>query len=218
MRACICCGPRILGQLRIIMAPQENYFVLAAVVAADLHGAMAVARNIALTASNARALALRAGQGAAGFRAITDFIDELAKVTVNASCAINQLAGAFSHTSADIARAEEALERFDWVYERAQDSPYLTSLDDAYRRTQKNHQRLQAVFKQQVGALKIQLDALAGELRTATVLSAMSRVEASQAGVQFEGQLNLVAQNVADAAEEIQHLVRRSQQRFNYLV
>jgi len=200
------------------MPTQENYFVLAAVVAADLHGAMAVARNISLIASNARALALRAGQGAAGFRAITDFIDELAKVTMSSSRTISGLASTFSHTSADMARAETALARFDWVYRRAHDSPYLVSLDGAYRRTQRNYQRLQGVFKQQVGALKVQLDALARELRTATVLSAMSRVEASQTGGQFEGALNLVAQNVADAAEEIQHLVRRSQQRFNYLV
>lgn len=199
------------------MQNKQNYFVIAAIVAADLHGAMRVARNISLTASNARALALRAGQGAAGFRAITDSIDELATVTVNSSRSINELASAFSRTSADVARAESALERFDWAYRSAHDSPHLSSLDQAYTRTQKNLLRLQGIFNQQAGALKTQLDELAGELRTATVLSAMSRVEASQAGAQFEGPLNSVAQNVADAAEEIQRRVRSSQQLFTHL-
>jgi len=199
------------------MSTNKNYFVIAALVAADLHAAMAVAQGISLTASNARALALRAGQGAAGFRAITDSIEELATATVSSSRLINEHASAFSQTSADMARAETALARFDWAYESAHDSPYLSSLDGAYRRTQMKHRRLQNVFKQQVRALCSKLEELASELRTATVLAAMSRVEASQAGAQFEGPLNLVAQNVADAAAEIQRLVRSSQQRFTYL-
>ncbi|WP_325892417.1 hypothetical protein [Grimontia sp. NTOU-MAR1] len=53
----------------------DSHFVTAAVVAAELYKAREIANDISLTASNARALALRAGQGAAGFRAITDFID-----------------------------------------------------------------------------------------------------------------------------------------------
>lgn len=199
------------------MQQQPNYFVTAAIVAAELYQAMVVARQIALTASNARSLAMRAGQGAAGFRAITDFIDELASVTVTAADAINTQAIAISRVAADSARAESALYRFDAIFNKAADAPYLTSLTASYERTQAHRDSLRISFDQQVAQLKNQLEELARELRTASVLAAMSRVEASQAGVEFEQPLNVIAQNVADAAADIQQRVSHSQQMFSHL-
>jgi len=107
----------------------QQYFVSAAVVAAELHKAMLVAREISLTASNARALALRAGHGAAGFRAITEFIEELARKTVSASRDINGEAVRLSLTASEIARTRDALERFDKAYQKAEQAPYLHSVD-----------------------------------------------------------------------------------------
>ncbi|TQV78037.1 chemotaxis protein [Exilibacterium tricleocarpae] len=196
---------------------QPNYFVIAAIVAAELYQAMVVARQIALTASNARSLAIRAGQGAAGFRAITDFIDDLASVTVNASKVINNQAVAVSRIASDTARAEFALVSFDNAFHKASGAPYLSSLDASYQRTQEYRDSLREKFDKQVVNLNSRLEELARELRTAMVLSAMSRVEASQAGGQFEQPLNVIAQKVADAAAEIQRRVKYSRQMFSHL-
>lgn len=189
-----------------------SYFVVAAIVAAELHRAMQVARDIALTASNARALALRAGQGAAGFRAITDFIDNLAATTVDASQAINEQAVKMSRIASDTVRSESALQRFDKVYTKAANATHLSSLNPAYTKTKSSHGSYKALFDHQVKQLASELEELGKELRTATVLAAMSRVEASQSGIEFEQPLNVVAQSVADAAREIQRCVSNAQQ------
>ncbi|WP_075184630.1 chemotaxis protein [Teredinibacter haidensis] len=193
---------------------QRQYFVSAASVAAELHKAMLVARDISLTASNARALALRAGHGAAGFRALTEFIDELARKTVSASKEINAEAIEMSRTASDIARARNALDRFQLAYKKGEGAPYLHTIDHAYTRTKQRHGRLEAAFRDQIYQLTDRLNELGRELRTATVLAAMSRVEASASGKAFEDSLNVIAENVAQAAEKIQLHVRYSQRLF----
>lgn len=195
----------------------QSYFVVAAIVAAELHTAMKIANEISLTASNARALALRAGQGAAGFRAITDFIDELARVTVSASQTINKQAILISRMASDTARAESALARFNAAIQKAEGAKYVSSIDKPVKRTREYYDHINKQFTKGVWKLTDQLNDLARELRTATVLSAMSRVEASQSGKEYEESLNVVAENVARAAAEIQHHVKRSQSLFNAL-
>ena len=196
---------------------ENNYFVLAAVVATELHNAMLVAREISLTASNARALALRAGHGAAGFRAITDFIDELADKTIKASREINGRAVAMSRVASESVNAATALEKFEAAYKKGKDAKYLNTLDTAVERTRQQHAMGMEDFDQRVKQLTGELSELARELRTATVLAAMSRVEASQAGVEYEASLNVIAENVAEAAERIHSHVMKSQNIFSQI-
>ncbi len=193
----------------------QSYFVIAAVVAAELHKAMNIANEISLTASNARALALRAGQGAAGFRAITDFIDELAKITVTASKTINKQAIIISRIASDTVRAESALERFTLAQKKAENATYLSSINAPIKRTKDYYLEINQDFKKRVWQLTSQLEDLSRELRTATVLAAMSRVEASQSGKQYEDSLYVVADNVAKSATQIQEHVKRSQALFS---
>lgn len=196
-------------------ANNANYFVISATVSAELYKAMRVAKDIALTASNARALALRAGQSAAGFRAITDFIDQLATVTVKSSNTINQLACQLSRLAVESVRANEALTRFGIVQRKASSAIHIQSLDPALRQTQAEKTVLQREFDHQVYLLQAELETIAKELRTATVLSAMSRIEASQTSAEFSEQLDVVASNVAAAAISIQRHVQRSQALFS---
>lgn len=195
-------------------ANNANYFVISATVSAELYKAMRVAKDIALTASNARALALRAGQSAAGFRAITDFIDQLATVTVKSSNTINQLACQLSRLAVESVRANDALTRFGIVQRKASSAIHIQSLDPALRQTQAEKTVLQREFDHQVYLLQAELETIAKELRTATVLSAMSRIEASQTSAEFSEQLDVVASNVAAAAISIQRHVQRSQALF----
>jgi len=198
----------------IPMQSQDHYFVSAATVAAELHKATVVAREISLTASNARALALRAGHGAAGFRALTEFIDELARKTVTASAEINIEAIKISRTASETERTQSALQRLQLACDKAKQHRFLESIYPALERTQAQYQSLQRRFSKQVYQQNERLNELSRELRTATVLAAMSRVEASASGKEFENSLNVIAQNVAEAAGKIQSHVKYSQQLF----
>lgn len=193
---------------------QSGYFVIAAEVAAELHKAMLVAKEISLTASNARALALRAGHGAAGFRALTDFIDELANKTVTASAEINTRAITMSRLASETARLRDAVGRMKGAEDKAKDATYKDSLFPVIDKTRKTYDQLERDYNQQVYKLISDLDELARELRTATVLAAMSRVEASASGKDFEDSLNVIANNVAQSAEKIQSHVKTSQRLF----
>lgn len=197
-------------------AHQKKYFVSAATVAAELHKAMLVAREISLTASNARALALRAGHGAAGFRALTEFIDELARKTVNASKAINAEAIQMSRTASKTARTHYALCSFEVALEKGKDAIYIASIRPAYERTKQQHRELESHFHRQIYQLTERLNELGRELRIATVLAAMSRVEASASGREFEDALNAIAENVVRSAEKIKNHVKKSQRMFTH--
>ncbi|WP_018417271.1 hypothetical protein [Teredinibacter turnerae] len=193
---------------------KTSYFVVAAEVAAELHKATMVAKDISLTASNARALALRAGHGAAGFRALTDFIDELANKTVNASGEINQRAMSVSRLASETARLKDAVARMNKAQVRAHEAAYQQTLAPVIRKTDNAYRDVQNDYDRQIFKLIADLNELARELRTATVLAAMSRVEASASGKDFEDSLNVIANNVAQAAEKIQAHVKTSQRLF----
>ena len=197
-------------------APARNHtFVTAANVAAQLHHANIIANQISLTASNARALALRAGHRAAGFRSLTEFIDELARKTDAAAQRINRQAMAMSRTASETERAKNALIRFEQAYKKGEGHSYLSSVDQAKLATQERYTQLGLRFINQVEDLKTMLVELGKELRTANVLSAMSRVEAATSGKEFETSLNVIAENVAQSAQKIQDHVRQSQQLVN---
>ncbi len=68
---------------------RKPLFVIAAEVSAELNRGVKIAKQLQLVASNARALALRAGESAAGFRPVTDSIDELVLLTFHSSNTIN---------------------------------------------------------------------------------------------------------------------------------
>ena len=194
-----------------------NYFVIAAVVASELNHAMLVAKEMSLTASNAKALTLRAGKHAIGFRAITDFINELANLTITSAKVINEQAVKTSRIATDSFRAEYALQRFDLVYQNSADAKFLSSLDVSYARTKEHYDSLHAFFNKHAKQLKEQLDELAKELRTANVLATISRVEASQAGVKYEQSLNDIAHNVIEAANKIQQRVKHAQKLMDHM-
>jgi hypothetical protein len=192
--------------------PAHNYFVSVAEIAAKLDQATHIAQQLSLTASNARAVALRAGERAAGFRPLTDFIDRLAEITISSSKRINRLAAILSQTSAEKVRADAAIEHFNVVYERAKDSPYIHSLDEMYKRCSDKQQDLEITYKRQIDQLNDELAMLSSELRNAVILATLSRVEASQAGAQYQEALINVAENVEGAAGKIKNHIKYSQQ------
>lgn len=189
----------------------DNHFVTAAVVAAELYKAREIANDISLTASNARALALRAGQGAAGFRAITDFIDQLAETTVKTSDIINLKAVTISRLATVTVRKRRCIESFTKAAKMSKEAEYVSSIDSPLECIKADYAQVLRQFHREVLQLSELLENLAREIKTASVLSAMSRVEASQSGKKFEEGLNVVADNVSTAAVQIQQHVMLSQ-------
>ncbi|WP_448567650.1 hypothetical protein [Thalassotalea ganghwensis] len=189
-----------------------SYFVAAAVVASKLNAATHIAKNLSLTASNARAVALRAGMKAAGFRPLTDFIDRLANITISSSLQINQIAAELSKIASNKFRTDSAIGYFEKVYQKAKDSPYIDTLSSGYRRTVKEQSSLGSEYRKKLIALTNQLEQLKDELRTAIILATLSRVEASQAGPSFEEQLKNVADNVEQSADIIREYISSSLQ------
>ncbi|TPH15757.1 chemotaxis protein [Litorilituus lipolyticus] len=190
----------------------QNYFVSVAEIAAKLDQATTIAQKLSLTASNARAVALRAGERAAGFRPLTDFIDRLAEITIGSSKKINQMAAVLSQTSAEKVRADGAILHFNSVYKIAHESPYIHSLDEVYERCKSEQDRLEKTYRRQIEQLSEELATLSSELRNAVILATLSRVEASQAGAQYQDALINVADNVEGAAGKIKNHIKYSQQ------
>lgn len=186
-------------------------------IAAKLDQATHIAQQLSLTASNARAVALRAGERAAGFRPLTDFIDRLAEITIKSSININQLAAALSQTSAEKVRADSAIDHFNVVFMKAKDSEYIHSLDEVFKRCQSKQQQLNKSYKRQIDRLSDELAMLSSELRNAVILATLSRVEASQAGIQYQDALINVADNVEGAASKIKDHIHYSQQMVSIL-
>jgi len=190
----------------------SNYFVAAATIAAKLDYATKVAQRLSLTASNARALTLRAGQSAAGFRPLTDAIHRLSDITVSSSKKINAIAAVLSRLAVEKYRADSALKYFDTVYAQAQDSQHISSLDEAHGRTQVKQKELMVKYQKKIKQLTQELEAVEGELRSAVVLKVLCQIEASQAGLAYQDALNNVAENVESIAETIKEQIVFSRQ------
>ncbi len=174
----------------------NNCFVAAAMIASKLDMATQVALKLSLTASNACALTLRAGQSAAGFKPLTQAIQRLADITVKSSQKINSVAIMLSKLAVEKHRAEQVLIYFGDVYEQAKNSPHLTSLDVAHIKTKQKLAALEKDYKEKIQKLAQELGAIEGELRSIIVLKTLCHVEASQAGPLYQESLNNVAVNV----------------------
>lgn len=175
-------------------------FITAASVSAELHQAMIEARGLALTAKNARAVAVRAGSKTVGFRAITDFIEELASAIISQSRVINRHAEQLSTQAVTAWHSDNAQQHFEWV--QGQQPEYLDSikprmLECKARVTSLNHE-LQLGLRTLIG----QIDESHKHIRTANLIATSSHVEAATAG-DFREQLEVIADNIRKTADRI---------------
>jgi len=197
--------------------PNNNYFVSVAEIAAKLDQTTLISQQLSLTASNARAVALRAGEKAAGIRPLTDFIDRLAEITILSSKKINALAVILSKTSVKKVRADNAIERFNAVYKSGKEAKYIDSIDKQHQSCKLEQEQLEATYRRQINQLSIELKVLSSELRNAIILATLSRVEASQSGAQYQDALINVADNVEGAAAKIKEHIKYSQHKVSIL-
>jgi len=188
-------------------------FVIAASVAAELHHAMQVARGVSLTAKNARAIAVRAGEQSIGFKAITNFIDDLARSMISQADRINRIAIGISRAAVMQLRARDALARFARVTQgvvannggneaTGPRSSYLASINGSYQRIEAQVVELANRLQSEFQVLDDELGETQRQIRSADIIATTSKVEASRAGA-YGMQLEVIADNIRQSADEI---------------
>ena len=186
----------------------KSQFVAVASIAAELSAVMDVAKEISLAAANAKAIAFRAGEKAKGFQPITDFINELAKDTIELVTAINEHALSLYQLTVNEYRMTDAYDKFASVELLAEGAAYKESLQQPLNNCQQNMLDCRRDFKVNVTQLLDQLNEVMRPARAARVIAANSRIEASQAGEYLQS-LQAVAESVDNAAQVIHENVQR---------
>jgi methyl-accepting chemotaxis protein len=180
----------------------KSKFVAVASIAAELSEVMDVAKEISLAAANAKAIAFRAGEKARGFQPITDFINELAKETIEKVNRINEHAMLLYQLTVEEYRTTDAFNKFEEVIRLAQGSANESSLKISSDLVQQRMHDCRKRFQVNIDQLLDQLQEVMHPARAARVIAANSRIEASQAGEYLQS-LQAVAESVDHAAQII---------------
>lgn len=190
------------------VAQTKSQFVAVASIAAELSAVMDVAKEISLAAANAKAIAFRAGEKAKGFQPITDFINELAKETIELVDGINEHALSLYQLTVNEYRMTDAYAKFEQVSIYSKDAAYAESIEIPLNNVQQNMTECRRDFSASVMKLLDQLAEVMHPARAARVIAANSRIEASQAGEYLQS-LQAVAESVDNAAQVIHDNVQR---------
>lgn len=188
----------------------KSQFVAVASIASELSAIMDVAKEISLAAANAKAIAFRAGEKAKGFQPITDFINELAKETIELVNDINEHALTLYQITVNEYRMTNAFGKFEQAIELSKGAAYAETLEQSLGVVKQNMLDCRRDFKSNVEQLQDQLAEVMHPARAARVIAANSRIEASQAGEYLQS-LQAVAESVDNAAQIIHENVQRCQ-------
>jgi hypothetical protein len=185
----------------------QPFFVSIASVAAGLGRVRRIARELSLAAINAKVIALRAGSQAAGFRPITDFIDETARATAKLGNAIESGTLTASRSAVAERRAGDALVRLRRATDGAGSG--AESLKAVIDRCETARVALSESVTRSVRELDILLDEIDSHMRSISVITVQSRVEARQAGA-YRVDLEAVATSMSRAAEQVTEIIGHS--------
>lgn len=186
----------------------KSQFVAVASIAAELSAVMDVAKEISLAAANAKAIAYRAGEKAKGFQPITDFINELAKDTIELVNTINEHALSLYQLTVNEYRMTDAYDKLKLATILAKGAAYADTLEQPLIKANLSMLECRRDFTSNVTQLLDQLNEVMHPARAARVIAANSRIEASQAGEYLQS-LQAVAESVDNAAQVIHDNVQR---------
>ncbi|MDD5754268.1 MAG: chemotaxis protein, partial [Methylococcales bacterium] len=131
----------------------KSQFIAVASITSELSAVMVVAKEISLAAANAKAIAFRAGDKAKGFQPITDFINELAKETIELVTNINVYALLLYRLTVNEYRRTAAYNRFEQVAKLATGASYADSMQEPISHAKTMMQDCQRQFKRDVTQL-----------------------------------------------------------------
>lgn len=183
--------------------------VAAARIASELHQAQQVARQLAISSKNARAIVLRAGSQAAGLAVIANFYDELANKTITLAKSINITALEISTHSVVEWRNSSVLSNLNRTYELADKAPYQEDIVRFMTEINATEKSLDYRFGRLMSELRNKLDEIQQHMRAIDVIAVTSKLEAVQTG-EFQGHLVEMADGIQVMANQIKEHVSHS--------
>ncbi len=183
--------------------------VAAARIASELHQAQQVARQLAISSKNARAIVLRAGSQAAGLAVIANFYDELANKTITLAKSINVTALEISTHSIVEWRNSAILNSLNHAYTLASGAPYQEDIVGHVNSISITKKVLDQRFGQLMCELRNKLDEIQQHMRAIDVIAVTSKLEAVQTG-EFQGHLVEMADGIQIMANKIKEHVSHS--------
>ncbi|MEL0034801.1 MAG: hypothetical protein VW874_04020 [Gammaproteobacteria bacterium] len=192
--------------------PQKNQnqaYVALAKISRELYLATSKAQEVSLIAKNARALAVRAGDKVLGFKAITDFIDDLATSTIQLARQINKQALDIAHMAAEAQRKEFGLDQFEIVMEHpeATHAKSITKVHDALKRDvlERNNEQ-----RRNLNILISNLNDIQQEIRSAGIIALNAKVESAKTP-EYQASLDVIADDILHSTNQIKERIDRSQ-------
>jgi len=183
--------------------------VTAVLVSLELNQARCIAKQLAVSSKNARAIVLRAGNQAAGLAVIANFYDELANKTITLALSINKVGLDISTHSVIEWRNSTILARLEEVCKLAKKAKFKESIATQHNkliRTKKNYDLL---FKKLINDLYNKLDEILQNMRAIDVIAVTSKLEAVQTG-EFKNHLFEMAEGIQVMANRIKTHVSQS--------
>ncbi len=183
--------------------------VAAALIASELNQAQRVAKQLAVSSKNARAIVLRAGSQAAGLAVIANFYDELANKTITLAQSINITALDISTHSVVEWRNTAIINRLDNAYKLANHSKFQENIIVIQKRLNKTKKDHDTTFNKLMNDLYNKLDEIQQHMRAIDVIAVTSKLEAVQTG-EFKGHLVEMAEGIQIMANKIKAHVSQS--------
>ncbi|CAH9061051.1 hypothetical protein PSECIP111951_02406 [Pseudoalteromonas holothuriae] len=189
----------------------EN-FVRVANIVSNLDKILQEAKNLSLTAKNARVVALRAGDSAYGFKPITNFIDEFSELTIKTTKNISLLSSNLFAIALAVVRYSEFQQRLNTAFE-------ITNHRDIAQLQHQGNIDLLRTMKQLESAithLESYFEDILKQMRSAEYIAVTSRVEASNAG-EFSESLQSVSNFITSAAKKIKQAINDNLKEMNLI-
>ena len=194
---------------RKLQKTQNKAYVALAKISRELYLATSKAQEVSLIAKNARALAVRAGDKVLGFKAITDFIDDLATSTIQLARQINKQALDIAHMAAEVQCKEFGLDQFQIVMEHpeATHANSITKVHDALKRDVLERNKEQ---RKNLNILISNLNDIQQEIRSAGIIALNAKVESAKSP-EYQASLDVIADDILHSTNQIKERIDRSQ-------
>ncbi|WP_105170084.1 chemotaxis protein [Pseudoalteromonas sp. T1lg23B] len=187
-------------------------FVRVANIVSNLDTILIEAKNLSLTAKNARVVALRAGDSAFGFKPITNFIDEFSDLTIKTTKQISQLSSQLFSISLAVVRCSDFQQHLNDCAQYSDHKAISHLQRVSSLELVKTIKQLQSV----IAYLESHFEDIQKQMRSAEYIAVTSRVEASNAG-EFSESLQSVSDFITGAAKKIKSAISDNVKEINQL-
>ncbi len=179
-----------------------NIDVASNCIAAELYHAATLAKSLSLTAKNAQAITLRAGDNSLGFKAITVFINEFAETIIHQASKINDQAVSISRLSISHAHTMSTSKQFNRAWDFAGKESHREDLKEILLSLHERANQAQEKMRLMLQHLEFDLEESQMQMRAAGIIATTSKTEASRAG-EYQESLFTIANNIETTSSKI---------------